>query len=393
MDPNQTSETESSTIETFKASNPELIEGTVEGVDILRTEMPHSEDLISQAARTEPDPPVQEVPSNSTLMNPVPTSNTADPSNSTLNPMSTSNTADPSNSTLNSMPTSNTADPSNSTLNPMPTPNTADPSNSTLSPVPTSNTAEPHPDIAISNDSDSDRKNVVFFGETGVGKSSVINMFREGTDPSDSELIPISSGAVGCTFSSKGYRANVNEERYMLWDTAGLNEGIRGTVTHEKSVESLADLLCKLGGKIHLLVYCIRGKRFRQVIQDNYDLFYGEICGSQVPIIAVVTGLENEEPDMENWWTENAWEFEKYQLRFDGHVCITATRGKAMKSGGNSKEGCPVFGIRNGGRNRSMRGRRRRTSHRDTEDDGSFSTATLFGLLHRLANWFDSRNQ
>ncbi|KAJ2923523.1 hypothetical protein H1R20_g13571, partial [Candolleomyces eurysporus] len=202
------------------------------------------------------------------------------------------------------------------------------PSISTLSPEPASDMVKPLPSIP-------DRKNIVFFGETGVGKSSVIKMFREGIDSSDSQPIPISSGAVGCTFSSKGYEADVNEGRYMLWDTAGLNEGVKGAVTHEKSVESLEELLLKLDGRIHLLVYCIRGKRFRQVVQDNYDLFYGELCGYQVPIVAVVTGLENEEPNMENWWRENNGELRKYGLTFKGHACITATRGKAMKGGGN----------------------------------------------------------
>lgn len=38
---------------------------------------------------------------------------------------------------------------------------------------------------------------------------------------------------------------------------------------------------------------------------------------------------------MENWWTQNNWEFVKYGLTFDGHACVTATRGKAMKEGGN----------------------------------------------------------
>lgn len=175
-------------------------------------------------------------------------------------------------------------------------------------------------------------RNVVFFGETGVGKSSVINMLREGTAHSGSEIL-VSSGAVGCTFESKAYRTELNGKQYMLWDTAGLNEGARGTVTHQDSVDNLASLLRNLGGRIHLLVYCIRGKRFRQVIKDNYELFYKQFCGSRVPIVVVVTGLENEEPDMESWWKDNEGDFEKYGLRFQDQACITATRGKVTKDG------------------------------------------------------------
>lgn len=175
---------------------------------------------------------------------------------------------------------------------------------------------------------DGSLRNVVFFGETGVGKSSVINMFREGTTHSGTE-IPISNGAVGCTFESTEYHAELNGKRYSLWDTAGLNEDAQGTLPHEESVNNLDFLLHNLGGRIHLLVYCIRGKRFRQVVKENYDLFYKQLCRSQVPIVVVVTGLENEESDMENWWRRNVWEFNRYGLTFDGHACITSTRGKA----------------------------------------------------------------
>ncbi|RXW15613.1 hypothetical protein EST38_g10240 [Candolleomyces aberdarensis] len=338
--------------ETPKAPNPGVIQEAVEEVAVegvavqplLPTEMPPQR--TEQGVQTEPPPPSPEAPSNSTV-NPVPISNAA------VQPL---------------LPTKMPRLTEQGVQTEPPPPSPEAPSNSTVNPVVTSNAAKPLPSIPSNDDSGSDRKNIVFFGETGVGKSSVINMFREGTNQSDSEVIPISSGAVGCTFSSNGYEAVFNEERYMLWDTAGLNEGVRGTVTHRESVENLAMLLHNLGGKIHLLVYCIRGKRFRQVIKDNYELFYRRFCRSQVPIVVVITGLENEEPDMENWWTENEWEFRKYGLAFKDHACITATRGKATKDGGYmfdeeynlsqervrslietsyDKNGCPVFDIRN----------------------------------------------
>ncbi|KAJ2917976.1 hypothetical protein MD484_g2442, partial [Candolleomyces efflorescens] len=238
---------------------------------------------------------------------------------------------------------------------------------STLAPSTAFRDEKPLPEPPSTTISESGRKNIIFFGETGVGKSSVINMLREGTDGwRPGSEVPISSGAVGCTFSSKGYEADIDAKRYMLWDTAGLNEGARGTVTHRESAENLAMLLHSLGGKVHLLVYCIRGKRFRQVIKDNYELFYRRFCNSQVPIVVVVTGLENEEPDMDSWWTKNERDFEKYGLRFDGWTCITATRGKAVEDGHMfdeeyeesqkkvrlliiewcSDEGCPVLDIR-----------------------------------------------
>ncbi|KAG2336308.1 hypothetical protein BDR05DRAFT_1005996 [Suillus weaverae] len=40
----------------------------------------------------------------------------------------------------------------------------------------------------------------------------------------------------------------------------------------------------------------------------DYNIFYSPICRKKVPIVVVVTGLENE-PDMESWWSANGKEF------------------------------------------------------------------------------------
>ncbi|TFK17258.1 hypothetical protein FA15DRAFT_650474 [Coprinopsis marcescibilis] len=170
-------------------------------------------------------------------------------------------------------------------------------------------------------------RNVVVFGETGVGKSSIINMLARG----DSPVAEVSSGVVGCTFASAAYRTEIEGEKYILWDTAGLNEGYTGTVNSREAAQNLQELSNRLDGRINLLVYCIRGKRLRQVIMDNYDLFYNRICRRNVPIVLVVTGLENEPGDMDIWWQRNAQEFTDYGMDFTGYACITATRGKAIK--------------------------------------------------------------
>ncbi|KAG9310967.1 hypothetical protein JVU11DRAFT_8845 [Chiua virens] len=35
----------------------------------------------------------------------------------------------------------------------------------------------------------------------------------------------------------------------------------------------------------------------------NYNLFHAAVCRKKIPVVLVVTGLENSEGDMENWWT------------------------------------------------------------------------------------------
>ncbi|KAG5641114.1 hypothetical protein DXG03_005977 [Asterophora parasitica] len=174
--------------------------------------------------------------------------------------------------------------------------------------------------------------NIIVFGETGAGKSSVINMIagRAVTD--------VSGDAQGYTFRSTSHSISIDDgksapTKVTLWDTAGLNEGEHGTVAAVQAMKNLQELVGSLAGNgLSLLVYYIRGSRFRTIWKTNYDLFSGTICQEKVRIVLVITGLENESP-MENWWRENGNMFERHGMRFDGHVCVTSTRGKAGKDG------------------------------------------------------------
>ena len=164
-------------------------------------------------------------------------------------------------------------------------------------------------------------RNVVVFGETGTGKSSLINML------SDSQMAEVSNLAMGCTFQSNPYPIILDDVPYTLWDTAGLNEGDSGSIPADIALRHLHDLVQNLHDGLSLLVYCIRGSRYRDVIKVNYDLFKEIICQGEVPIVIVITGLENEER-MEDWWIENEKEFVSRKMRFNGHACVTTTKGK-----------------------------------------------------------------
>lgn len=167
--------------------------------------------------------------------------------------------------------------------------------------------------------------NVILFGESGSGKSSVVNML------STRVVAPVSNGVKGCTFESTSYEVNVLGKRMTLWDTAGLDEGESGRVPDVKAITNLYKLLLKVGGGINLLVFVTR-PRIKDASQKNWKLFREIICQGKVPIVTVVTGLE-EENEMESWWGDNKEKFRSYNMDPDAHACITASRGKARNGG------------------------------------------------------------
>jgi len=175
---------------------------------------------------------------------------------------------------------------------------------------------------------DSQKPNILFFGETGAGKSSVINMLMNSDDAGTS------NAADGKTSSFESFITSVDGQCMRLWDTAGLNEAVRGTVPAKVAMQNLQGLVGALREGIALLVYCFRATRFRPSLKDNYDLVHGTICQGKVPIFIVITGLENELP-MDAWWAENEADFSQSGMSFDGHACVTSTRGKRKEGGGH----------------------------------------------------------
>ncbi|KAN0075499.1 P-loop containing nucleoside triphosphate hydrolase protein [Tylopilus felleus] len=160
--------------------------------------------------------------------------------------------------------------------------------------------------------------NIVLFGETGVGKSSVINLIA------GHQVASVSPDAKGCIFSSKRYSFRVGGRAFRIWDTVGLEKPKMNAVEYVAAIEgthSLIQQLAKRGG-LDLLLFCILGNSITTTTQGNYRLFHGALGRSQVPIALAITCLERE-PDMEAWWTRNQANLERCGIEVAGHACVT----------------------------------------------------------------------
>ncbi|KAG2342554.1 hypothetical protein BDR05DRAFT_964174 [Suillus weaverae] len=162
-------------------------------------------------------------------------------------------------------------------------------------------------------------KTVVIFGQSGAGKSSLVNLMA------GKEVATTSPDMQRCTMQWKDYTINFGGESYIVFDTIGFEEPQLGTRGYLESVKNAYQLIKKLDsrGGVDLLLYCVRAGQISAVLQSNYWLFHEVICEKKVPIVLAITNLEREEK-MENWWERNKWTFDKYQIQVDGHACITA---------------------------------------------------------------------
>jgi tRNA U34 5-carboxymethylaminomethyl modifying GTPase MnmE/TrmE len=173
-------------------------------------------------------------------------------------------------------------------------------------------------------------KTVVLFGQTGAGKSSVVNLMA-GEDRAET-----SPDMERCTLQWQEYPMAFNGCLYKVFDTVALADPRYQLKDCLDGITSAYNLVTKLNteGGIDLLLFCLQAGAVTETVQTNYRLFYEWLCEKKVPIVLVLTGLETEENSMEDWWTRNKHSFAKYEIHVAGHACITAANhldGRAMQ--------------------------------------------------------------
>ncbi|KAF7969665.1 hypothetical protein HWV62_26715 [Athelia sp. TMB] len=167
---------------------------------------------------------------------------------------------------------------------------------------------------------DSPRQNIIVFGQAGAGKSSLINMIA------GEDFAETSSDTTRCTFDSKCYEVQLDGGPVILWDTAGLDEGIQGSSSD--AIARVYELIRRLEKNgVSLLIYCVRG-RIQDTTVKNYEMFKA-FCKGKVPIAVVVTALELVE-DRKAWWSKNERSFRKTGMCFDDHACIVGIKGPKL---------------------------------------------------------------
>ncbi|KIJ60455.1 hypothetical protein HYDPIDRAFT_98754, partial [Hydnomerulius pinastri MD-312] len=165
--------------------------------------------------------------------------------------------------------------------------------------------------------------NIVLFGESGVGKSSIINTITGNVVASTHNRVS------GCTLECTAYPITLDSGiRTNLWDTIGLDEGTAGSIPALQAKQKLKEFLqqrLSTSEGIDLLLFCIRAERIKNAHLERYKFVYEEVCRKSVPVALVVTGLENHEPDgdMDWWWTHNETKLLELGLRVCAHACVT----------------------------------------------------------------------
>ncbi|KAF8441371.1 kinase-like domain-containing protein [Boletus edulis BED1] len=165
------------------------------------------------------------------------------------------------------------------------------------------------------------RRSIVFFGETGAGKSSAINLLLgTGTHA------PVSNDGHPCTRATASYKTTLGDTTYNLWDSRGLGDsrGFFQTFLGESSEKELKKFLKErhASHEIDLLVLCVRGSRASKALLRYYNEFCVITRRLAAPVVIVVTHLEKEK-NMEDWWSRNSADLKKLEMEFDDHICIT----------------------------------------------------------------------
>ncbi|KAG2153669.1 P-loop containing nucleoside triphosphate hydrolase protein [Suillus bovinus] len=126
--------------------------------------------------------------------------------------------------------------------------------------------------------------NVLVVGQTGCGKSSVVNILA------GESRAPTSGDLNHCTEHWTEYTIPVDGRSFQIFDTIGFLEPGLDTKGYTEAIADTylaIDALRQRGG-IDLLLYCVRNEEIEKM-RGHYRLFHEVFCEEDVPVALVVT--------------------------------------------------------------------------------------------------------
>ncbi|KAG1904339.1 uncharacterized protein F5891DRAFT_1014220 [Suillus fuscotomentosus] len=156
--------------------------------------------------------------------------------------------------------------------------------------------------------------NVLLFGETGVDKSSIIQLIvgQNIVDAVPGGPYPMLKRVAGVT---------LGERRFELWEVSSSMSFFPRFIAKWRLGASYKRLY--RNGGAPLVLYCMKGKSTPTASREYQD--FTDIVGSTscVSISAVVDGLEESLTNMDDWWTKYKGDLIRLGMQFSNHVCIT----------------------------------------------------------------------
>ncbi|CAF1411207.1 unnamed protein product [Adineta ricciae] len=161
---------------------------------------------------------------------------------------------------------------------------------------------------------------VLVIGQTGAGKSSLINLLA------GKKVANVSDSAKGCTFDFNTYQVEHQGEIYELIDTVGLNEGANGTVTAKQAMKMLIKFIKGNKRGFSCVLFVMPKGRLTDSFEKNHMLFSKTLLNNQTPSILFVGHCEADEP-MNSWILNNENKDALQSYHFSDIVCGTAQDG------------------------------------------------------------------